>query len=187
MTRTLPSLLVALSSLVAAGLLWACGVDEAAGEMLMLKSAEEVLADVNFIAERGAAAGMPVLYHNHDFEFEPGPDGVVPIEYFLEHSDPAVLNFQMDLYWVTKAGADPVDYFARYPGRWKAFHVKDMDERGRFAPVGRGTIDFGRVLAKAEEAGMEFFLVEQDQTFDGMSPLAAAAVSKEGLGALGVE
>lgn len=59
----------------------------------------------------------------------------------------------MDLYWVTKAGADPVTYFKKYPGRFKAWHVKDMDEQGRFAPVGTGTIDFKRILAEKSFQG----------------------------------
>ena len=164
----------------------AFGVNEDTRTMLMKKPMAEVMADVNYIAERGRDGGIQVLYHNHDFEFKPAAGGVVPIEYFLEHSDPAVLNFQMDLFWVTKAGADPVAYIEKYPGRWTSFHVKDMDAEGRFAPVGKGGIDFARVLAKRGTAGTEFLLVEQDQVFDGMTALEAVAESKVGLGALGL-
>ena len=164
----------------------AFGVDEETGRMLMREPMAEVMEEINAIAEGVATAGLECLYHNHDFEFEAGPDGAVPIEYFLEHSDPAALNFQMDLFWVTKAGADPVDYIGRYPGRWRSFHVKDMDAEGRFAPVGTGSIDFARVLAERERAGLAFFLVEQDATYDGQTPLEAVAQSREGLGALGL-
>ena len=87
----------------------------------------------------------------------------------------------MDLYWVVKAGADPVSYFAKYPGRFKIWHVKDMDDQGRFAPIGTGSIDFARILDKKEEAGMKYYIVEQDQTFDGMQPLEAIKISHEGL------
>ena len=164
----------------------AFGVDEDTRTMLMKKPVAEVMADVNLIASRVRAAGLACLYHNHDFEFKPNADGLVPIEYFLEHSDPGELAFQMDLFWVTKAGADPVDYINRYPGRWRSFHVKDMDAEGRFAPVGTGSIDFARVLAERERAGLAFFLVEQDATYDGQTPLEAVAQSREGLGALGL-
>ena len=160
--------------------------DPATRTMGMNKSAEAVLADINLIADRCAAAGLQCLYHNHDFEFRAGPDGVVPIDYFLENSDPAKLNFQMDLYWVTKADADPLDYFAKAPGRWKGWHVKDMDDQGRFAPVGEGGIDFGRIYAAREEAGMEFYLVEQDQCFNH-TPLEAIEISHAGLGKFGFE
>jgi sugar phosphate isomerase/epimerase len=91
----------------------------------------------------------------------------------------------MDLYWVTKAGADPVNYFKRYPGRFKIWHVKDMDSQERFAPVGQGKIDFKRILANKKLSGMKYYMVEQDQTFDGMTPMEAIKISKEGLGKLG--
>ena len=105
----------------------------------------------------------------------------VPIEYFLENTDPELVNFQVDLYWVVKAEADPVAYMEKYPGRFKIWHVKDMDDQGRFAPVGTGTIDFGRILEKKEVSGMKYYIVEQDRTFDDMEPLEAIKISHEGL------
>ena len=87
----------------------------------------------------------------------------------------------MDLYWVTKAGVDPVELFKKYPGRFKIWHVKDMDDQGRFAPVGKGKIDFGRILKNAKLSGMKYYIVEQDQMFDGMDPLEAIRWSREGL------
>ena len=86
----------------------------------------------------------------------------------------------MDLYWVTKAGADPIAYFEKYPGRFKIWHVKDMDKEGRFAPVGMGTIDFAKILAKKDVSGMKYYIVEQDNTFD-LKPLEAIKISREGL------
>ena len=141
---------------------------------------------INTIAAEAAAQGMMALYHNHDFEFKPNADGVVPMDYFIENSNPDELNFQMDLYWVTKAGADPLEYFDRYPGRFKAWHVKDMDEQGRFAPVGTGSIDFDRILAAQEKSGMEFYLVEQDATFNE-TPMEAIAISHRALEEIGFE
>lgn len=141
---------------------------------------------INEIAAKAAAQGMKTLYHNHDFEFRANEEGVVPMDYFIENSNPDHLNFQMDLYWVTKAGADPVDYFNKYPGRFKAWHVKDIDEQGRFAPVGTGSIDFARILAAKEKSGMEFYLVEQDMTFDE-TPLEAIEISHAALEEIGFE
>lgn len=141
---------------------------------------------INEIAKRTAAAGLKCLYHNHHFEFLPNSQGVVPIDYFIENSNPAELNFQMDLYWVQKAEADHVAYFEKAPGRWKGWHVKDMDEQGRFAPVGEGTIDFRRILAAREKSGMEFYLVEQDRTFEH-TPLEAVKISHKGLGEIGFD
>ncbi len=88
------------------------------------------------IGKKCEDAGLNLLYHNHDFEYEKNKQGIVPIEYMLENCDPQYVNFQMVLYWVTKAGADPISYFKKYPGRFKSWHVKDMDKDGKFAPVG---------------------------------------------------
>ena len=90
----------------------------------------------------------------------------------------------MDLYWVTKAGADPVTYFEKYPGRFKLWHVKDMDDQGRFAPVGEGTIDFAKILANKDKSGMQYYFVEQDQTFNH-EPLEAIQISHKGLEEIG--
>ncbi len=108
-------------------------------------------------------------------------NGVVTIDYLLENTDPKYVNFQMDLFWVTKAGADPVAYFEKYPGRFKVWHVKDMDDEGKFAPVGNGTIDFARILEQKELSGMKYYMVEQDRTFDGMKPLEVIKISHKGL------
>ena len=86
----------------------------------------------------------------------------------------------MDLYWVTRAGADPVAYFEKYPGRFKLWHVKDMDEEGKFAPVGTGSIDFSRILKEKDKSGMIYYYVEQDRTWD-KKPLEVIKTSHEGL------
>lgn len=135
---------------------------------------------LNTVGKKCKDAGLELLYHNHDFEFKKNAKGIVPIEYFMSKVDPKYVNFQMDLYWVTKAGADPVAYFEKYPGRFKIWHVKDMDTQGRFAPVGTGTIDFARILAKKKVSGMKYYLVEQDATVD-MKALEAIKISHEGL------
>lgn len=155
--------------------------DAKARTMGMDDDIEKMTNILNTIAQKAKKAGLQFLYHNHDFEFKPNKNGIVPIDYLLEHLDKKVVNFQMDLYWVTKAGADPVAYFKKYPKRFKLWHVKDMDKEGRFAPVGQGTIDFKRILAYKKLSGMKYYIVEQDQTFDGMKPMEALKISKEGL------
>tara|TARA_R110002051_G_scaffold117009_1_gene190597 strand:- start:7488 stop:8354 length:867 start_codon:yes stop_codon:yes gene_type:complete len=153
--------------------------------MGMTGGAENLTQIVNTLGEKCHKAGLKLLYHNHDFEFKKDADGIVPIDYMLAHTDPKYVNFQMDLYWVTKAGADPVAYFKKYPGRFKIWHVKDMDDQGRFAPVGNGNIDFSRILENKKLSGMKFYMVEQDMTFDGMKPLEAIIISHEGLKNIG--
>lgn len=146
-----------------------------------------VVKFLNTAGKKCQDAGLQLLYHNHDFEFKKDVNGIVPIEYFLTKCDPKLVNFQMDLYWVTKGGADPIAYFEKYPGRFKIWHVKDMDAQGRFAPVGTGSIDFAKILAKKKASGMKYYIVEQDATFDGLKPLEAIKISYEGLKKFGFQ
>lgn len=150
-------------------------------KLTMTDDVERLAGVLDTIARKADAAGLKFLYHNHAFEFEKNSKGIIPITYLLEHLDSKYVNFQMDLYWVTKAGVDPVSLFQKYPGRFKIWHVKDMDDQGRFAPVGKGSIDFGRILKNAKLSGMEYYIVEQDQVFDGMQPMEVIKVSKQGL------
>lgn len=159
--------------------------DAATRTMNMSKEVEAVTEILNTLGKKCREAGIELLYHNHDFEFRENENHIVPMDYFLQNTDPEYVNFQMDLYWVTKAGIDPLTYFERYPGRFKMWHVKDMDQEGRFAPVGTGTIDFARILAEKEVSGMEYYIVEQDRTFDGLGPLQAIQISHVGLKEIG--
>ena len=156
------------------------------GKMGMAGNAENLAEILTTMGEKANQAGMKLLYHNHDFEFIANDEGVVVIDYLLENLDPNLVNFQMDLFWVTKAGADPIAYFNKYPGRFKIWHVKDMDDEGRFAPVGNGNIDFGTILKQKDLSGMQYYMVEQDRTFN-MEPLEAIKVSHEGLKPFGFQ
>ncbi|CAM4335290.1 sugar phosphate isomerase/epimerase family protein [Zobellia nedashkovskayae] len=148
--------------------------------MGMTGGAENLAGILDILGEKCKKAGLKLLYHNHDFEFKKDENGVVVIDYLLENCNPKYVNFQMDLFWVTKAGADPVSYFKKYPKRFKIWHVKDMNEDGWFAPVGTGSIDFGPIQAQKKLSGMKYYMVEQDKTFT-MKPLEAIKVSHEGL------
>ena len=160
--------------------------NEETSEMGMTGGAENLAQILNQLGEKATAAGLKLLYHNHDFEFKKDDDGIVPIAYLLEHCNAKHVNFQMDLFWVIKAGADPLHYFEKYPGRFKIWHVKDMDSEGKFAPVGKGTIDFAKIYAQKELSGMEYYMVEQDKTFT-VTPLEAIKISHKGLLSFGFE
>lgn len=158
---------------------------DVANRKMGMKGTAKNLADIlNKLGEKCKAAGLELLYHNHDFEFSKDEEGNVVLDYLLEHCDSKLVNFQMDLYWVTKAGVDPVSYFKRYPGRFKIWHVKDMDDQGRFAPVGNGHIDFKRILANKRLSGMKYYYVEQDMCFNE-TPLEAIVISHKGLEKIG--
>lgn len=150
----------------------------------MSEEVEEIMSIINTIAQKCTAAGLECLYHNHDMEFKTNSKGVVPLDYFIENSDPEHLNFQMDLYWAAKAGVDPIAYFNKAPERFKSWHLKDMDEQGRFAPVGAGSIDFAEILAQKDLAGLEYYFVEQDRTFD-QTPMEAIKISRKALTEIG--
>jgi sugar phosphate isomerase/epimerase len=160
------------------------GFDPATKKMGMKGGAKALAATLNTLGQKCKDAGLELLYHNHDFEFNKDAEGNVVLDYLLENCDKSIVNFQMDLYWVTKAGKDPLEYFERYPGRFKIWHVKDMDEQGRFAPVGNGKIDFKRILAKKKKSGMKYYYVEQDACFNE-TPLEAIVISHKGLANFG--
>ena len=155
--------------------------DREARSIKMKGDIKELTELMNTLGKKCKEAGLELLYHNHDFEYKKDENGIVPIEFFMENTDPELVNFQVDLYWVVKAEADPIAYMEKYPGRFKIWHIKDMDEQGRFAPVGTGTIDFAKILEKKEVSGMKYYIVEQDRTFDDMEPFEAIKISHEGL------
>lgn len=128
--------------------------------------------------ETAKARGIQFAYHNHDVEFTP-IDGAVPYDLLLTETDPKFVALELDLYWITKAGHDPLVYFTKWPGRFSLVHVKDMDATPRrsFAPVGKGTIDFARIFKQAKQAGIKHYFYEQDET-EG-APLDAARASFE--------
>lgn len=94
----------------------------------------------------------------------------------LAETDPASVGFELDLMWIDKAGQDPLTYFSRYPGRFEMVHVKDSTGAPEYrqVDVGRGTIDFRRILARREQAGIRHLFVEHD---DPPDPLAFARAS----------
>jgi sugar phosphate isomerase/epimerase len=120
---------------------------------------------LNKAGERCKKAGIQLCYHNHDFEFA-ALSGQLPYDVLLKETDQSLVQMELDLYWATKAGHDPLTLFKAHPGRFPLWHVKDMDktpQRG-FTEVGNGSIDFKRIFAQAQLAGLKYFFVEQDQT-----------------------
>src|ERR1051326_774140 len=144
---------------------------------------KRVAAAFNRAGEAAERAGLRFCYHNHDFEFA-AVDGAVPYDLLLSATDPKLVQLELDLYWVTKGGRDPLEYFAKWPGRFPLVHVKDMDATPQklFADVGRGTIDFPRIFRKADQAGITHYFYEQDETPG--SPFDSARASYQYLRAL---
>jgi len=152
----------------------------------MRKSADDwhkIAADLNKIGDQLSRLGLRFAYHNHDFEFKKLPSGEMGYDILLKECDPKLVKMEMDLYWITKGGQDPLAYFAKWPGRFPLVHVKDMSGSGEIVDVGKGTIDWNRIFAKRREAGIEHFFVENDNP---KSPIEDIKVSYDYLSKLGL-
>jgi sugar phosphate isomerase/epimerase len=117
--------------------------------------------------------GIRLAYHNHDFELLP-IDGQQPFDILLNETDPALVDFELDMFWVRKAGQDNVGVLNRAPGRFTMAHIKDMDEQGNMTEVGTGGIDFESILANEAASSLRHLFVEHDQPSD---PFKSVAIS----------
>ena len=129
-------------------------------------------AEFTTIGRACQARGVRFAYHNHEFEFADVGGGRTGYDLLLAESDPAAVQFELDLFWATKAGRDPVALFAAHPGRFSLCHVKDMREpRGaqEMVAVGEGGIDFARIFAAGRTAGLRHYFVEHDNPSDPMA------------------
>ena len=133
-------------------------------------------ATFNRAGKASKEAGMLFAYHNHWFEYIP-VNGKLPYDILLEESDPNLVKMEMDLCWITLGGQDPVKYFDRYPGRFPLVHVKDLtsipsitaggkqdfgDSMKEMTEVGSGVIDWKRIFAQSDKAGIKHYFVEHD-------------------------
>jgi sugar phosphate isomerase/epimerase len=118
----------------------------------------------NKAGETCRKSGIQFCYHNHDFEFK-NQDGIFPYDILLDKTDKNLVKMEVDLYWIKKAGQDPLALFQKHPGRFPLWHVKDMSKEAdqSFAEVGSGVIDFKTIFQHKDQAGMKFFFVEQDK------------------------
>ena len=115
-------------------------------------------------------------YHNHNFEFDSLGGKIPYYDILMAELDTDLVTMELDLFWAVKAGQNPVEIFRKYPGRFQLFHLKDMFTHetpffnpvtNDFAPVGAGVLDFAKILASKEVAGLKYLFVEQDSTKDG--------------------
>jgi sugar phosphate isomerase/epimerase len=154
----------------------------AAGDLRTIDDWKRIAALFNERASQARAAGLRFAYHNHDFEFA-AIDSAVPFDALLTETDPDLVDFELDIYWITRAGFDPLDYFARFPGRFSMTHLKDWTgppENG-MTDVGSGVIDFPRIIAAADAAGVRHHFVEHDQPADPMSSIRSSYAYLAGL------
>ena len=134
----------------------------------------------NKAGEVAKKSGLQFGYHNHDFEFIK-LSGITPYDIIAGQTDPELVKLELDLYWVVKAGLDPLDLFKKYPGRFPLWHVKDMEKgpEKSYTEVGTGSIDFSKIFAERKLSGMKHFFVEQDVA--KIPPLEAIGISYNNL------
>lgn len=134
--------------------------------------------EFNVIGEKAKALGIRFYYHNHGYGLKE-MEGKIPFDLILERTDPSLVYFEMDIFWNTAGGADPIKYFDNNPGRYKLMHVKDMTKQVRFSgdggnpqqwvelfpyitDAGSGVLDLKAILSHAKKAGVESFIIEND-------------------------
>ena len=139
----------------------------------------------NTWAAHAKSMGLKFGFHNHNAEFQDF-GGVTGFDILMKHTDPALVQWQMDCYWVAQAGRDPVAMMQQYGGRLQSLHLKDRKpnvstsvETGpaaaHFTEVGTGTLDWVNILRLAERYRIPYMFVEQDQT--DMPPLESLQIS----------
>lgn len=112
-------------------------------------------------------------YHNHVEEFKP-IDGQLPYDILLNSTEPKVVVMEMDLGWAHEAGADPLQYFAKYPGRFPLVHVKDFTKDRQMVDVGKGEIDWKQIFVKSDIGGIKHYFVEFDNPKDPFASVKAS-------------
>jgi sugar phosphate isomerase/epimerase len=155
--------------------------------------ARKAAADFNAWGKVIKAAGLRLGYHPHGGEFEPLAGGGTGFDILARETDPSLLFFEMDVFWVVHAGQDPVALMEKFPGRWKMFHLKDIRKGAAtgiftgqapitdFVPLGTGRVDWPAVIAEGRKEGVEFSFIEDE----GVDPPKEIPVSLHYLSSIG--
>ena len=140
------------------------------------------------IAEKLALVGMDFSYHNHSHELVKY-DGKTWLEMLYDQASPEILKAEIDTYWIQAGGGDPAYWVKKCSGREPLLHLKDMivtEKREQlFAEIGEGNINWQTVLTEADQGGVEWYLIEQDQCYD-RDPFESLAISYRNLNEMGL-
>ncbi|MFC4619039.1 sugar phosphate isomerase/epimerase family protein [Camelliibacillus cellulosilyticus] len=145
-----------------------------------------VIKILNEVGKTCKSEGLYLSYHNHDFELTRLSNGKTALATILDETNPEWVNAEFDIYWLTRAGEDPLEWIKRYPGRTPLVHLKDMtrDDEKYFAELGTGGVDVDHVLQEGEAAKVEWWIVEQDQS--KRSPFESIDISRRYLREKGI-
>jgi sugar phosphate isomerase/epimerase len=125
--------------------------------------------------------GIRFAYHNHDYSFV-NMNGDTGQDVMMKNTDPSLVDFEMDMYWVVTGGEDIITWMKKYPNRFRLCHVKDRQKdaaatnKDASCDVGTGSIDYSKILKLSRKLGMKYFIVEQEK-YEGTTPLKAAEAS----------
>lgn len=145
------------------------------GPQKTLDDYKKIADDFNVKGEICKKNGIRFAYHNHDYTFKQ-VDGQFPQDVLMKGTNPDLVDFEMDIYWVVTAGQDPEQWLKNYKNRFRACHVKDRTKNATEAAdtctLGKGSIDFAKILKTAKSTGMQYYIVEQEK-YAGTTPLEA--------------
>ncbi len=150
------------------------------GPQKSLDGFKKAADDFNKAGEICKKNGLRFAYHNHNYSFNK-QEGQMPQDVMMQNTDPTLVDFEMDIYWVVSAGADPIEWLKKYPNRFRLCHIKDRAKNA--APtnfdasvdLGLGSIDFKSILAEGKKLGFKYHIVEQEK-YENTTPLKSAEV-----------
>jgi len=139
------------------------------------EGARRAAADFSAWGRAARERGLQFFYHVHGYEFQPGASGAVPMDILMRETPDDAVKFEMDVFWISRPGADPVAWLRKYPTRWRLLHLKDMKKgtptnvntgsanpEETEVPLGTGQIDYRGVLRTARDVGVEKYFIEDE-------------------------
>ena len=131
---------------------------------------------MNKAGEAFRKQGVSFAFHNHSVEFIP-INGVIPFKILLTETDRSIVDFELDICWITAAGIDPVAFLAANPGRFKMWHFKDMSKEKKDATLGEGVINFEPIYDLAGSSELKYHFIEQDNCLTH-TPMESIEISR---------
>jgi sugar phosphate isomerase/epimerase len=145
-----------------------------AGQRTTAGDWKRVCRTLGMIGRAAHGRGLVLAYHNHDFEFVPFDDGTTPFRLLMTETDPREVKLELDVYWVAKAGQDPLQYLKNGRDRIQLVHLKDLARDGSTAEIGGGVLDFEQIIRTALLNGAKHLFVEQDSSPDPLASIVAS-------------
>ncbi len=150
---------------------------------------KQFLTELPAVWEKLNAAGLDFSYHNHNHELARLDGKKTYLELLYDLSDPKMLNAELDLYWIQAGGGNPVSWVKRCAGREPLIHYKDFgvtaDGETRYKEIGEGNLEWAEIIQASIEGGVEYALIEQDNTYD-RDPFESLAISYNYLRQMGL-